>query len=438
MAQNASDATIADCVRAWSVAVAGLSRQPTGTADVEQTLAGLARRLVDVLHDQPFAVEPAYHVGAALVDAGLTDPEVLARTIDVLDQHLAGLVGRDDAQFHIRLVRVLGAVGTGFARALQQRAGAGQRACVALAGAPVGVAVTDPHGRLTDVNRTMADLLDYDAADLVGRRLTDLVHRDDVADVAEQLAHLTATDAVRLERRLERRLVRRDGAARWLLMAMSVVRDEDGGGDGVAIVAQDVTDHHRLELKLRHQAQHDPLTGLPNRALFTERLDRLFHPPAAAPGVTVGLCFLDLDGFKAINDGLGHQIGDQLLTAVADRINRCVTADGHLVARIGGDEFVMLVADQTGPGTTAGMAEKVLRTLDQPFRVGDHELPVSASIGVVEREVSSTTPAELLWDADVAMRRAKAAGKGRWAVLDLDRTDPGNGGRFAWLSPLQR
>ncbi|HEU4423158.1 MAG TPA: sensor domain-containing diguanylate cyclase, partial [Pilimelia sp.] len=307
---------------------------------------------------------------------------------------------------------------------------------VPLTEAPAGVAIVDLHGRLVDVNRTLADLLGYTVTDLVGNRLTDLVHREDVAEVADQLARLASTGAPGAVR-VERRLVRRDGAARWMLMALSVVRDENGG-DSVVIVAQDVTDHHRLELKLRYQAQHDPLTGLPNRALFIQRLDRLFHPPTAVPGATVGLCFLDLDGFKAINDGLGHQIGDQLLTAVAERINRCVTAEGHLLARIGGDEFVMLLADHAGPGTTAALAEKVLRTLDQPFRIGDHELRVSASIGVVERQVAATTPAELLWDADVAVRRAKANGKGRWALLDLDRNDLGRSSRFTWLAPAKR
>ena len=439
MEQNASDASITDCVRAWTAAVAGLSRTATGPAEVERTLTALTQRLVDVLHGQPFAAEPACEVGAALVTAGLADPEVLGRTIDVLDQHLAGLSSCGNAQFRIRLVRVLGAVGTGFARALREQAAAGgttqpwPRATLAGAMPGVGVAVADPYGRLIDVNSTLADLIDYGVDDLVGRRLTDLVHPDDAAEVDALFARQRASatpDAVRLERRL----VRRDGAARWLLMALSVHREEPGSPGSVVIVAQDVTDHHRLELKLRHQACHDPLTGLPNRALFTERLDRLFYPPDGAAGATVGLCFLDLDGFKAINDGHGHQIGDLLLAAVADRINRCVTADGHLFARIGGDEFVIVVADQAGGGATPGIAEKALRTLDRPFRIADHELRISASIGVVERPVAGTTPAELLWDADVAMRRAKAGGKARWAMLDLDQLDTASE-RFPWLSP---
>jgi diguanylate cyclase (GGDEF)-like protein/PAS domain S-box-containing protein len=324
---------------------------------------------------------------------------------------------------------VLGALGTGFARTLQQRAAAprstDERRCAGLADVAAGVAVTDPYGRVTDVNPALADLLDHAADDLVGRQLTDLVHRDDAAAVRDGLAHLRTSPAPGPVR-LEVRLVRRDGAARWLLMGLSAVRDTGH----VVIAAQDVTDHHRLELKLRHQAYHDPLTGLPNRALFTERLDRLFQTPAS----TVGLCFLDLDGFKAINDRLGHQIGDLLLTAVADRINRCVTTDGHLFARIGGDEFTILV-DEDGAGATREIAEKVLRTLDKPFRVADHELRISASIGVVERSVAGTTPAEVLWDADVAMRRAKATGKSRWALLDLDRHDSPHGDPFTWLAP---
>jgi len=439
MEQNASDAAITDCVRAWTAAVAGLRRAPTSPAEVERTLTSLTRQLVDVLHEQPFTAESACQVGAALVAADLTDPEVLGRTIDVLDQHLVNLAGcGNDAQFRIRLVRVLGALGTGFARALREQAIAdgtsrrGSPGTLAGAMSGVGVAVVDPSGRLTDVNSTLADLVDYGVDDLVGRRLTDLVHRDDAAEVDAQLT-LARTSAAPEAVRLERRLVRRDGAARWLLMALSAIRDEPGSPGSVVMVAQDVTDHHRLEIKLRHQAFHDPLTGLPNRALLTERLDRLFYD--GDPAATVGLCFLDLDGFKAINDGHGHQIGDLLLAAVADRINRCVTGEGHIFARIGGDEFVILVADQAGAGATTGIAEKALRSLDRPFRVADHELRISASIGVVERHVAGTTPAELLWDADVAMRRAKASGKARWALLDLDRLGTTNGSRFPWLSP---
>jgi diguanylate cyclase (GGDEF)-like protein len=178
-------------------------------------------------------------------------------------------------------------------------------------------------------------------------------------------------------------------------------------------------EQHHLHLRLRHQAYHDALTGLPNRVLLAERIHQLFR--LAPPGSRLGLCFLDLDGFKQVNDVLGHDMGDRLLAAVADRMNGCVTAHGHLLARVGGDEFVILVATHAGPGAAVAIADQVMRALATPFRVGEKELRVSASIGVVERPVDATAPAELMRAADLTMYRAKVAGKGRWTLCDQDR-----------------
>jgi diguanylate cyclase (GGDEF)-like protein len=177
-------------------------------------------------------------------------------------------------------------------------------------------------------------------------------------------------------------------------------------------------EQHHLHTRLRHQAYHDPLTGLPNRALLVERIDQTFHAPA--PDSRIGLCFLDLDEFKQINDRFGHDVGDRVLAAVADRMNACVTTHGQLLARIGGDEFVILVT-HARPGAAATIADQVMRAFAVPFRVGEHEVRVSASIGVVERPIAGTGPVELLKAADTTMYRAKNAGKGRWAAFDPDR-----------------
>jgi len=178
-------------------------------------------------------------------------------------------------------------------------------------------------------------------------------------------------------------------------------------------------DQHHLHLRLRHQAYHDPLTGLPNRALLAERIQQLFR--AAAPGSRAGLCFLDLDGFKQVNDVFGHDMGDRLLSAVADRMYACVSHHGHLLARVGGDEFVILVAANASPGAAVAVADQVMRALDAPFRLGEHVVRISASIGVVERPIALTGPAELMRAADLTMYRAKKAGKGRLALFEHDR-----------------
>jgi diguanylate cyclase (GGDEF)-like protein len=175
-----------------------------------------------------------------------------------------------------------------------------------------------------------------------------------------------------------------------------------------------------LQARLRHQALHDPLTGLPNRTLFFDRLGAAL----ADPDTRVGLCYLDLDGFKVVNDTLGHDVGDRLLQAVAARLDASLGGDRHLVARMGGDEFVILVARPTGNGSRgeplARVAQAALEAVRAPVRLDGREVRVSASIGVVEA-ADRVTAGELMKAADTTLYWAKADGRGRWAPFDPDR-----------------
>ncbi|MDT0529409.1 bifunctional diguanylate cyclase/phosphodiesterase [Micromonospora sp. DSM 115977] len=174
----------------------------------------------------------------------------------------------------------------------------------------------------------------------------------------------------------------------------------------------------RSEARFRHQATHDPLTDLPNRTLLTERLSAAIDSPAGG-SARLGVCFLDLDRFKVVNDSHGHQVGDGLLVAVADRLR--LALDGHLVARLGGDEFVVLVEGTTGTDDAVAVAEAALAAVREPVLVDGHELCVSASIGIVEREVAGTSPGDLMRAADSTLHWAKSAGGARWALYDADR-----------------
>jgi diguanylate cyclase (GGDEF)-like protein len=200
---------------------------------------------------------------------------------------------------------------------------------------------------------------------------------------------------------------------------VSLIRDEHGNPSYTAAMIEDITGRRGLQEQLRHQATHDLLTQLPNRALFLERLTALFD--TADPRTRVGLCFLDLDGFKRVNDSLGHDAGDRLLVAVASRLQQCVASLGHLLARMGGDEFVVLVEQTTSVVDLVPIAESMLAALHQPIELDGHRLSVSASIGIVERQAAGTSPAELLKDADITLYWAKSDGKSRWALFDRDR-----------------
>lgn len=182
---------------------------------------------------------------------------------------------------------------------------------------------------------------------------------------------------------------------------------------------EDITERYELQQRLRFQALHDPLTGLPNRTLFFETLGRVLD--TAGVGQRVGVCFLDLDGFKAINDSLGHDLGDRLLVMIGRRLAACVADHGHLVARMGGDEFVILVDGGNDTDDAVAVAEAALAAVAAPVHVGEHQLAVSASVGIVQCPASETSASELMKAADTTLYWAKAAGRGRWAVYDPER-----------------
>jgi diguanylate cyclase (GGDEF)-like protein len=175
------------------------------------------------------------------------------------------------------------------------------------------------------------------------------------------------------------------------------------------------------EARYRYQATHDLLTGLPNRALFADRLDHVLRRPL--PQARLGVCLIDLDGFKAVNDTLGHHVGDRMLVAVAERLRGIGAESGHLIARLGGDEFVMLVEDTTCADDAVKVADRALASLGEPVLVDGHRLPVSASIGIVERPAAGSDPADLMRAADITLYWAKANGRARWALFDPKRNE---------------
>ncbi|MGC4896900.1 putative bifunctional diguanylate cyclase/phosphodiesterase [Micromonospora sp. DT31] len=224
-----------------------------------------------------------------------------------------------------------------------------------------------------------------------------------VDDVEDRMARLLATVATGYARALRDRTLDEQESIRRAVMtaraqAERALRDS--------------------EARFRHQATHDPLTGLPNRTLFTERLTDAIGAPGGNAD-RVGVCFLDLDRFKVVNDSLGHQVGDSLLVAVAQRLREALGE--HLVARLGGDEFVILIERTTGTDDAVTVAEAALAAVREPALADGHELTVSASIGIVERPVTGTSPMELMRAADSTLHWAKAAGGARWALFDADR-----------------
>ncbi|MYU22177.1 EAL domain-containing protein [Streptomyces sp. SID8352] len=292
--------------------------------------------------------------------------------------------------------------------------------------APLAMAVVDPDGLVVSANDTLGALLGTDPADLPGRAAADLV--DLASDAGTWHAYREVLRGDRSRMRCTRRLKRADGHALWAQVTLSPLAPS-GEAPGLLLSVADISARRELQARLRHLQMHDPVTRLPNRALFFERLTAALENDGYEHGGTgrIGLCYLDLDGFKAVNDTLGHRVGDRLLAAVAERLARCAEQAAHarsgapLVARLGGDEFALLVADSTGTEQLADLAESVLAALQEPFEIRDRRLSVTASVGVVERHTAGTTATALMQAADTTLYWAKADGRARWTLFDPER-----------------
>jgi diguanylate cyclase (GGDEF)-like protein len=322
MSGSRSDLTC--LAREWRAAVAGTGCLPMECTELEALLAQLTGRLASHLEQNRDDPRLGEEIGAELVAAHVATAEGIGRTIELLAARLLPAAGCPDGRQRARVARLLGAVATGFARALRER--------------------------------TLGEQESIRRADLIAREQAEVALRES-------------------------------------------------------------------EARFRYQATHDPLTNLANRALFTQRLTGLLAQ-GTRPGAGLrrfGVCFLDLDGFKVINDTLGHHVGDLLLTAVAERLRRHLPGPSQLVARLGGDEFVILIEDTSCTEDATKVADTALAAIAEPTWVDGHELAVSASIGIVERELGTASPAEVMRAADLTLQWAKSAGKGRWAIFDPTR-----------------
>ena len=211
-----------------------------------------------------------------------------------------------------------------------------------------------------------------------------------------------------------------NGEIRWVSTTKLPLRDRKGEIVGTFGISRDISDRKKAEEQLQHQAFYDPLTDLPNRALFLDRLQHLFHRARRSLGSPqFAVLYLDLDRFKAINDSLGHQVGDELLIATARRLERCLRP-GDTLARLGGDEFTVLLEDIRSEADATGVAERIHQEVAAPLQIRGGEVFTSASVGIALSSAGYGSPEEMLRDADTAMYRAKAGGRARHQVFDGD------------------
>ncbi|MEV0086149.1 EAL domain-containing protein [Saccharopolyspora sp. NPDC050642] len=428
----------AEVARRWAAELSTASYIPLARETVEETLQELVDRVVGALDDPSAVDEVGRTVGSRLVEMHATGEDSLPLSLNLLRDELVQLPGNDAVR---RILGLVTAVAAGYAAAdrestfVQQEtlkkallrsklkadrelAASEARFGEVFTTTPIGVAICDLEGKFVQVNPAFENTLGYQAHDLAAMTIHDLFHPDDAEYLAAAYRELAeGGSSKRLGDR--KRLQHATGEEAWVYLAVSVLRGADGAPRHFVTMVEDITELHLLQDRFQYQALHDALTGLPNRQFFHTRLETAL---ANLPGDTrLALYHLGLDGFELINDGLGYEVGDRVIKAVARRLEQLVENEEAIVARFGGTEFAILLWQQekTPPVTT--LTQQINDLLAEPVYIGDDQgIAASAGIGVVERMAADADAANMLWAADVALRRAEAAGKRQWALFDPD------------------
>jgi diguanylate cyclase (GGDEF)-like protein/PAS domain S-box-containing protein len=344
----------------------------------------------------------------------------LAYIVPLLDMHLpAASLAVASAAYVLPACVLIGEtvawVGSRLRQSETALADAEERFRGAFEHAPIGIGLASCDGLLVRANQSFGAIVGRRPEDMVGMAIRDLTHPQDWESNASEISALFAGEIDNY--RLEKRYIHADGHVVWVAVSSSCVRDAEGRPSYMIGQIEDVTERRQMRERLAHDAVHDLLTGLPNRALFMDRLDQALAR-ARRSDQLVALFFLDLDRFKLINDSLGHEVGDRLLQRVADRLHRALRLADTL-ARFGGDEFTALceVADE---GEALDIAARLATAMEQPLASSDGEMFVSVSIGLALSGSGHESGPELLRNADVAMYKAKAAGPSHIVVYRED------------------
>ena len=292
------------------------------------------------------------------------------------------------------------------------------------AASPLGIALADPDGAIVEANLALGQLLGCTPTKFRGRHITELGSTDH--DVTRLRAGLEPLRTTEIERYQERMLLDHieDGPL-WVDVTLARLPGDRPGSVYPVLMVSDANELHLLQERLVHQNVHDPLTGLPNASSFTTKLESAL---GSAARDDIALVYLDVDGFKVINDGLGAGVGDQVLRGVAAKLSAVFT--GHhdgFVARLTGDGFAILLRGELSATEVIELVERALEDLNEPIYLGGHGIGVSASAGIVVRAAVEGGAAELLRAAEIALHRAKEAGKAQWMLFDpeLDARDRG-------------
>ena len=285
---------------------------------------------------------------------------------------------------------------------------------LSMAHSPIGFAVAALNGRFLRVNRKLCRMLGYRSDELQERTLYEIIHPADLEAASIQIGQLIRGDIDAVS--LDRRFVGHGGMQLWGMLSITLIRDDQGAPQQFVVQIEDISEIHQAQQLLTHMTLHDSLTGLPNRTLVLDRIQKaLDRAQRSRRRVAVLLC--DVDHFRVINDSAGHEQGDAVLVEVGRRLAKALKP-GDTAGRLGGDEFVVVCEDVAGEHEAVVAAERIQSAVTKPLDVGDRDLLPTVSIGIAVGSGSDAEPMGMLRDADIARYRAKDRGRNRWDLVD--------------------
>ena len=445
-----------ELVSEWAGALTQVIYIARSRDHVEADLAEALDGLIESVRAERFSGEPVARIMDRLVRLGLTNSECVECSIDILGERMPQLPEFKDSADELsgRLVLLFGAMAGGFNESMRQRQFQEQEGLtVALirarenaeralrdsearfeevfSASSVGMAISNIDLTIVRANRALATILEHPRGQLAATKLDEIFHPEDVDYL--RMRYEVLLDEASLSFRERRKLKRSDGEEALVFLSASVLRDPDGTPRYYVTTVEDVSDRHFLEDRLQFQATHDALTGLFNRQRFTGRLEEALGGKDAAEEITI--FHLDLDGFHAVNDGPGREVGDRLLQVVASRLGQVFDEEKATIARFDGDEFGILLEHTPTTPSVESLAARINEELAEPVYVGEQGVAATATIAVLHGPPADATPAELLRATDITLRRLKINGRRQWGMVDELQNEEDRG-RFNLASSM--